>query len=105
MKLKNRAPLWLCLLLVFGLFAASCGGDDEGGETDAGGETEGPTGGEFSMHICEPQFLQPGNTQENCGAQVFQSLLPPLVEFAPDPAEPYNVVAESIESEDLQNWP
>jgi oligopeptide transport system substrate-binding protein len=103
MKLKNRAPLWLCLLLVFGLIAASCGGDDDEG-ADTGAEAEGPTGGEFSVHICEPQFLMPGNTQETCGAQVLQSLFTPLVEFEPDTAEPYNVVAESIESDDQQNW-
>lgn len=106
MRLKNRAPLWLCLLLVFGLLAASCGGD-EGDATDGDTgdpQSEGPTGGEFAVSICEPQFLMPGNTQESCGAQVMQSLFTPLVEFDPDTAEPYNVVAESIESEDNQNW-
>ena len=106
MRLKNRAPLWLCLIVVFGLLAASCGGDDDGGGSGGGGgaQSEGPTGGEFAVSICEPQFLQPGNTQETCGAQVMQSLFTPLVEFDPDTAEPYNVVAESIESEDQQNW-
>jgi oligopeptide transport system substrate-binding protein len=105
MRLRNRAPLWLCLLLALGLLAAACGGDE--GEADGGGgaeEQEGPTGGSISMSICEPQFLQPGNTQETCGAQVLQTLFTPLVEFDPNTAEPYNVMAESIESEDLKNW-
>jgi oligopeptide transport system substrate-binding protein len=92
-------------LLALGLLAAACGGDE--GEADGGGgaeEQEGPTGGSISMSICEPQFLQPGNTQETCGAQVLQTLFTPLVEFDPNTAEPYNVMAESIESEDLKNW-
>jgi oligopeptide transport system substrate-binding protein len=104
MRLTRRAPLWLCLLLVFGLLAAACGGDDEGPTGDQGTQEEGPTGGTISMSVCEPQFLQPGNTQETCGSQVLQTLFTPLVEFDPDTAEPYNVVAESIESEDLKTW-
>jgi oligopeptide transport system substrate-binding protein len=106
MRLTRRAPLWLCLLLVFGLLAAACGGDDDdGGATgDQGTQEEGPTGGTISMSICEPQFLQPGNTQETCGSQALQTMFTPLVEFDPDTAEPFNVMAESIESEDLKNW-
>ena len=91
--------------MVFGLIAAACGGDDDDGEpTGQGGDDTQVTGGEFAVSICEPQFLQPGNTQETCGAQVLQSLFTPLVEFEPDTAEPYNVVAESIESDDLVTW-
>jgi oligopeptide transport system substrate-binding protein len=105
MRLTRRAPLWLCLLMVFGLLAAACGGDDDGGTTgDQGTQEEGPTGGSFSVQICEPGFLQPGNTQETCGSQVLQALFTPLVEFDPDTAEPYNTMAESIESDDLKTW-
>jgi oligopeptide transport system substrate-binding protein len=104
MRLRNRAPLWLCLLLALGLLAAACGGDEGEADGGGGGEPEGPTGGSISMSICEPQFLQPGNSQETCGSQVLQTLFTPLVEFDPDTAEPYNVMAESIESDDLTNW-
>jgi oligopeptide transport system substrate-binding protein len=84
--------------------AAACGGDEGEADGGGGGEPEGPTGGSISMSICEPQFLQPGNSQETCGSQVLQTLFTPLVEFDPDTAEPYNVMAESIESDDLTNW-
>jgi oligopeptide transport system substrate-binding protein len=103
MRRTKRLSL-LALLLVLALVAAACGGDE--GETDTGqvGDTGEATGGEFSIQICEPQFLQPGNTQETCGSQVLQALFDPLVEFDPETAEPFNDVAESIESEDLQTW-
>ena len=104
MRQMKRMSL-IALLMVLALVAAACGGDgggtDDPGQTDDGGEA---TGGEFSVAICEPQFLQPGNTQETCGSQVLQGLFSPLVEFDPDTAEPENMVAESIESEDLQTW-
>lgn len=103
MRRRNRLSL-MALLFALALVAAACGGngdEDAGDPGDAGGEA---TGGSFSVGICEPQFLQPGNTQETCGSQVLQALFDPLVEFDPNTAEPYNEVAESIESEDLQTW-
>lgn len=105
MRPTKRLSL-LALLLVMALVAAACGGDDGGtGDTGDSGDTGGDvTGGKFSVSICEPQFLQPGNTQETCGSQVLQGLFTPLVEFDPETAEPSNVIAESIESEDLQTW-
>jgi ABC-type transport system substrate-binding protein len=93
----------MALLLALALVAAACAEDDGGTDTEQA-ETGEATGGEFSVQICEPQFLQPGNTQETCGSQVLQALFDPLVEFDPETAEPYNEVAESIESEDLQTW-
>ncbi len=90
----------VALALAAVLLAAACGGEQQP-QQRGDGET---TGGSYSMAICEPQFLQPGNTQETCGSQVLQSLFTPLVEFDPQTAEPFNVVAESIESEDLQTW-
>ncbi|MDP9067744.1 MAG: ABC transporter substrate-binding protein [Actinomycetota bacterium] len=102
MRRTKRMSL-MALLLALALVAAACGGDD-GGDTGDTGDTGGATGGTFSVGICEPQFLQPGNTQETCGSQVLQALFDPLVEFDPETAEPFNDVAESIESEDLQTW-
>ena len=103
---RSRRLSLMALLLVLALVAAACGGDDGGDTEDVGqGESGGEaTGGSFSVQICEPQFLQPGNTQETCGSQVLQALFDPLVEFDPETAEPYNEVAESIESEDLKTW-
>lgn len=105
MRRTKRLSL-MALLLVLALVAAACGGDDGGDTGDTGdtGDSGAATGGEFSVQICEPQFLQPGNTQETCGSQVLQGIFDPLVEFDPETAEPANDVAESIESDDLQTW-
>jgi oligopeptide transport system substrate-binding protein len=104
MKAKSGNPLWIGVVLAVALVAAACGGDSGTEGPSDPGQGAGPTGGEFSMSTCEPQFLQPGNTQESCGGQVLQSLFSPLVEFDPETSEPSNLVAESIESDDLQNW-
>ena len=104
MRRTKRLSL-MALLLALALVAAACGGDTgDTGDTGDSGDSGGATGGEFSVSICEPQFLQPGNTQETCGSQVLQGLFTPLVEFDPVTAQPSNVVAESIESDDLQTW-
>jgi len=103
MRQMKRMSL-IALLMALALVAAACGGGDGDDPGQTGDDGGGATGGEFSVGICEPQFLMPGNTQETCGAQVLQGLFTPLVEFDPDTAEPSNVIAESIDSEDLQTW-
>ena len=98
------------LMLVLALAAAACGGgDDGGGGGDGGGDadtggTEAAAGGEFSVYICEPESLLPSNTNEVCGAEVLNALFKGLVDYDPQTSEPYNVVAESIESDDQMTW-
>jgi oligopeptide transport system substrate-binding protein len=106
------------LLAVLALFAAACGGggdpapgtgegDDptEGATTGEGdGQTEGQAGGEVRVYINEPESLTPSNTNEVGGAQVLHALFTPLVEYDAETSEPSNAMAESIESDDNQNW-
>ncbi len=85
------------------LLTACGGGGDEGG----GG---GDGGGSFSVYIGEPEHLIPQNTNETGGAEVLNALFTPLVAFDPETSEPQfgdgfdNAIAQSIESEDQQNW-
>ncbi|TFV52582.1 ABC transporter substrate-binding protein [Blastococcus sp. TF02A-35] len=77
----------------------ACGGSDEGGE---GG---GATGGTFSAYIGEPENpIVPGNTTESEGSKVITALWTGLVTFSEEGEVEYNGVAESITSDDNQNW-
>lgn len=112
------------LLLALALVAAACGGGD--GETETGGgddpsesdtggggteESEAAAGGgEFSVYIGEPEALFPQNTNETEGAEVLNALFSALVDYDPETAEPLfgddseRAMAQSIESDDQQNW-
>ncbi len=101
----RKTPVWIALILALGLVAAACGGGDD--DTTAG-ETPGPTsvepGGDFSLQICEPEFLVPQNDNETCGGQVLQSLFTPLVQYDVETSEPANVVASDISTDDQTTW-
>jgi oligopeptide transport system substrate-binding protein len=90
-------------LLALALGATACGGDDGGdeGTTDAA-----PTGGEFSVFVSDPENpLVPSNTTESEGAQILEPLFTNLVTYDAETSElQFDGVAESIESEDSQNW-
>lgn len=75
----------------------------------SGGSGNNSSGGEdyiFTSYIGQPRnALIPGNTTESEGAEVLSALFTGLVTYAvKDNKVEYNGVAESIESEDLQNW-
>jgi oligopeptide transport system substrate-binding protein len=74
------------------------------GETDTDGDGEAAAGGEFSIRGCEPQFLNTTDTRDVCGGEVLRLLFAPLVETDPETGEPSMGTAESIESDDNQNW-
>jgi oligopeptide transport system substrate-binding protein len=58
-----------------------------------------------SIAIGEPESpLVPGNTLEEYGAQVLESLWTGLVGYAPDGSVEYTGVAESVESADNRTW-
>ncbi|HSJ51787.1 MAG TPA: ABC transporter substrate-binding protein [Actinomycetota bacterium] len=108
----RRAPAWLALVLSLALVAAACGGDEdepdvtgpgETGPEPTGETTTGPTGGSWSLEICEPESLIPQVNAETCGSQVLKALFTPLITFTPED-EVVFTVAESIESEDNVNW-
>jgi oligopeptide transport system substrate-binding protein len=101
----KRAPAWLGLVLTLALVAAACGGDDEPGVTGptGTGPTGAVTGGEWSMHICEPESLLPQVNAETCGSQVLKGLFTPLITFDENDQIVFTV-AESIESDDNTTW-
>jgi oligopeptide transport system substrate-binding protein len=101
-QLRSGALRWLILVFAVALVASACGGGDDDDEGTDGGDAA--TGGKYSLSICEPQSLQPGNSQETCGSQVLKALFTPLVDYDPETAEPFNVMAESIESDDSVTW-
>jgi oligopeptide transport system substrate-binding protein len=108
---------WLVLLAALALVAAACGDDAEDADPDdpdaadvdddeVDDNGEPAAGGEFSMFISEPQFLVPQNSTEVMGSQVLATLFTGLVEYDPETAEILEAegMAESIESDDPQNW-
>ena len=99
--MKRRSGLVLGVTAM-AMIATACGGSDNAGEP-AG---EGPSGGTFSVYVCEPEHLIPQNTNETCGAEVLGALFTPLVNFTADKSElTYDgAIAESIESEDQKVW-
>jgi ABC-type transport system substrate-binding protein len=100
-KLSKRSSSLVATAIAAALLMTACGGSDEGGE--GGAATDG--GGTFTAYIGEPKSpLVPGNTTESEGAKVISALWTGLVGYAEDGAVEYTGVAESIESEDNQNW-
>ena len=103
---------WVAVALTLGLLAAACaGGEETGGDGGGNGDGDGgASGGEFSVFICEPQFLVPTNSNEVCGAEVLNALFIGLVEHDPETTQPLfgedsdEALAESIESQDQQTW-
>jgi ABC-type transport system substrate-binding protein len=89
-------------LLTIALAATACGG----GDGDDSGDDGGKAGGSFSLYIGEPENpLIPSNTSETEGGQVVDALFTGLVEYDSETTElAMTGVAESIESEDSQNW-
>jgi oligopeptide transport system substrate-binding protein len=94
-------------LLAVPLLITACG--DSGDEGDSG-KTEGPSGGEFSMYIGEPEHLIPQNTNETSGGEVLDALFTGLVDYDQETTEMQlgdaseDAHAASIESDDQTNW-
>ncbi|NLT30214.1 MAG: ABC transporter substrate-binding protein [Propionibacterium sp.] len=88
------------------VIAAACGGGDGGGDTAGGGTDEpGKQGGEIVIRGCTPENpLVPGNTSETCGGDQVDAMTAKLVEYDTETAEPIMDLAESIETEDNQNF-
>ncbi|RBY77088.1 ABC transporter substrate-binding protein [Blastococcus sp. TF02-09] len=83
------------------MLLSACGGGDDNGSGSTGGEG----GGTFTAYIGEPKSpLVPGNTTESEGAKVIAALWTGLVGYSEEGEVEYSGVAESIESEDNQNW-
>ena len=103
MKLNKRPAALVATAVAGAMLLSACGGGgDDGG---SGGGSGGGGGGTFSAYIGEPENpLVPGNTTESEGSKVITALWTGLVTFSQEGEVEYNGVAESIESEDNQNW-
>ncbi len=103
MKLSKRRSAFVAAGLSGALLLSACGGGDDSGSGGGGGGGEG--GGTFTAYINEPKSpLVPGNTTESEGAKVIAALWTGLVGYSEEGEVEYTGVAESIESEDNQNW-
>jgi oligopeptide transport system substrate-binding protein len=103
-KLSKRRSALLAAGLSGALLLSACGGGDDSGSGGSGGGS-GEGGGTFSMYIGEPENpLVPGDTTESEGDQVVNALWTGLVKFTEEGEVDYTGVAESIESDDNQNW-
>ena len=106
----RRSARAVALGLSLALVLAACNGeddptiDDPDADAEAPDDEDGEPGGEFSIYNCEPQFLLPSNSAEVCGSKVLDQLFSGLFENDPDTFEPVPVMAESVETEDSQNW-
>lgn len=84
------------------LLAAGCGG---GSSDDPSSGAPGAAGGEITVYGCNPQNpLVPQNTGETCGGDVLDQVFSKLVHYDAETAAPENDQAESIETEDNQNF-
>ena len=104
MRVNSRA-MAVAGISAVALLATACGGDSGSDSTDAGSNGEGKTGGEIVMGGCNPKNpLVAGNTAETCGGDVLDVLTAQLMKYDPETAEPSEDIAESIETEDNQNF-
>lgn len=86
------------------LVLSACGGDsgDDGGNTSSG---DNAAGGSITVRGCNPENpLVPQNTAETCGGDVLDVTVAKLVHYDSETAEPSNDIAESIETDDNQNF-
>ena len=104
MRVKTRA-MAAAAITSFALLATACGGG--GGETPDPGSSEpaGTTGGEISMRGCTPQnSLIPANTGEQCGSDILDGIDRDADEVQHRYRGARAGLAESIETEDNQNF-
>ncbi|WP_455358651.1 peptide ABC transporter substrate-binding protein [Streptomyces sp. SYSU K21746] len=88
---------WAACALAVALAATACGGGDSGGGSDGAGIVSSSWG--------DPQNpLEPANTNEVQGGKVLDMIFRGLKEYDPRTGEAVNMVAESIETTDSQNF-
>lgn len=109
MRARTRASLFAGMSAT-ALLAAACSGGGGGSNTatgggDTGGADGGRTGGSITVRGCNPENpLIPANTNESCGGNVMDLTVARLIKYDPDTAKPQYDIAESIETEDNQNF-
>ena len=100
MAFNKRPAALVATALAGAMLLSACGGG-----SDDSGSGGGDGGGTFTAYINEPKSpLVPGNTTESEGAKVIAALWTGLVGYSEEGEVEYTGVADSIESEDNQNW-
>ncbi|ELT45333.1 peptide ABC transporter substrate-binding protein [Arthrobacter nitrophenolicus] len=98
----TRTSKALGIVAIAALALTGCGAG--GGTTEGGGESTGDPNKVISAYSNEPQNpLLPANTNEVYGGRVVELLFEGLRTYDAD-GKPVNALAESIESDDAQNW-
>lgn len=104
MRRVPRSMTILAYASAAALVLSACGGGDDGGDNDGGG-SGGSAGGEIVVNGCNPENpLVPGNTAETCGGNILDVTTAKLIHYANEDAAPEMDIAESIETEDNQNF-
>jgi oligopeptide transport system substrate-binding protein len=87
------------------LLAAGCGGGGDDGGSSETSSAAAKTGGEIITDGCTPENpLVAGNTAETCGGNILDTMTAKLVHYDTQTAKPENDIAESIETDDNQNF-
>ncbi|WP_432559030.1 peptide ABC transporter substrate-binding protein [Granulicoccus sp. GXG6511] len=87
------------------LALSACGGGGGTQGNQAGGQAGESGGGEVVIKGCTPENpLVPGNTSETCGGDIVDAFTAKLVHYNTETADPEMDIAESIESDDNQNF-
>ena len=102
MRLSRRTASLLAMTASLALAATACGGDD--GDDSGSGDGGGSSDAVIIANGTEPQNgLLPANTNEVGGGRVMDALFDGLVRYNAE-GKPENSMAESIETEDAQNY-
>ncbi|MEI7029319.1 ABC transporter substrate-binding protein [Streptomyces pratensis] len=90
---------WAACAVAVALAATACGGGDDSGGGSGGAD------GIVSSSWGDPQNpLEPANTNEVQGGKVLDMVFRGLIRYDPKTGEPKNMLAESIETKDSQNF-
>ena len=104
MRVKTRA-MAAAAVTSLALLAACGGGGTETPDPGASESAAGQAGGEMTIRGCTPQkALLPASTSETCGGNILDAASAKLIHYNSDNAAPENDIAESIESDDNQNF-
>jgi oligopeptide transport system substrate-binding protein len=102
----RRTTKWLSFIpLTLALVLAGCAGGDGGDEPTADDEPKAQAGGTFSVSSSEPEAFAPTSScySSDC-SQIISLVWTGLLRVDPETSEQQLQMAESIESEDGQNW-
>ena len=92
---KRRLAAWIAAPLAVGMLATACGGGGGGASED----------GFIAVNSTEPENpLVPANTTETGGGNVVDAMFTGLIGYDEKTSEPYNEVAQSIETTDNQHY-